>query len=426
MQRIYIFTLGCRVNQSESAVLQSILHEQGFRIVDQTTEADIVVINSCTVTAAGDTDAHRLARRIHRDNPMVRIAIIGCQAQVQKETLLSLPGVSWVIGTADKMKLADILKSTTSSKALVNAGPIRSKPFTLPVTKFAYKRTRANLKIQDGCNNFCAYCEVPFARGRARSRVFSNIMEEARALVDAGHREIILTGINVGLYSNSGKSLWDIVEALQHIKELDRIRLSSIEHATLPLTLTKFMFPLGKLCRSLHIPLQSGSDRILKRMGRAYSTAAYADLVNTIAKKVPGILIGSDVIVGFPGESEKDFHSTISVLTDLPINYFHVFRYSNRNKARSRLFKNHVPGSEINRRSKILRQLSLRKHTAFIKEKIGAIEQVLLEDKKGQYWTGHTDNYILIKVQSEDNLRNRILNIKATCAEGDSLIGTLF
>ncbi len=425
MLRVFLYTLGCRLNQAESAVLQSLLREKGFRVVDSLKESDIVVINSCTVTDQADSDTRKMVNRICRENRAARVAIIGCQAQIQREQLLLLPGVNWVIGTAEKMKLADILNERITAGHILKVPPIRSEPFTIPLTKFAGKRTRANLKIQDGCDNFCAYCEIPFARGRTRSRIFSDIIKEAEALVQSGHREIVLTGINVGLYEYEAQTLIDVVEKLQRIDGIDRIRISSIENNRIPLELTKFMSPYGKVCRSLHIPLQSGSDSILELMGRSYSTADYAKLIKDLSNRVPGIMLGSDIIVGFPGEKENDFQITVSFLEETALNYLHIFPYSDRFKARSRNFKDKVPVSEIRRRSTILHHLSLKKRRDFLSQHIGTVGKVLFEQKKDNYWIGHTDNYVKIKVNSEENLRNQIIDVKMRKLEGQMIIGSL-
>jgi threonylcarbamoyladenosine tRNA methylthiotransferase MtaB len=424
MDKVYFHTFGCRLNQAETAVLESVLREDGFRVVGKMADADIVVINSCTVTEAGDADVRRLVNRVRRENPLARIAVIGCQAQVQKQELLELPGVHWVVGTARKMDLAAIFRADRG-RPFVSVAPIRREAFTMPLTRSFGSRTRANLKIQDGCDNFCAYCEVPYARGRTRSRVFTNVLEEARALVAAGHKEIVLTGVNVGLYMNDGRSLVDVVGALHDVPGLERIRISSIEGTSLPLDLVRFMFPKGRLCRFFHIPLQSGSDRILRRMGRGYLTHEYAQTITELAEKVPGIMLGTDVIVGFPGETKEDFERTCKFLKSLPMGYFHVFSYSQRRRARSRTFKGEVPSAEIARRSSVLRRLSAEKRETFLNGLPGSVEKVLFEQKKNDYWIGHTDNYVTIKLRLEGDLRNRILDVTMARIDGEAVIGSV-
>jgi threonylcarbamoyladenosine tRNA methylthiotransferase MtaB len=439
--RISFFTLACRLNQSDTAVLEGVARERGFRVVDFKSPADIAVINSCTVTERSDADARAAIRQAVRINPHVRVAIIGCQAQVQKDKLLALPNVCWVIGTAKKMDLlaiissevesrksddpSDIRHQTSDNPKLLITSRIHRKPFTLPLTKEFGKRTRANLKIQDGCDNFCAYCEVPFARGRSRDRDFNDLLAEGRALAAAGHKEIVLTGVNVADYHDHGRNLLDVVASLEKIKEVIRIRISSIEDAGLALDLARFMKPPHKLCRFLHIPLQSGSDRILKRMGRKSLTKDFETAVRKLVRQVPGIMIGTDVIVGFPGETDADFKQTRRFLQEVPAHYFHVFSYSHRNRARSRQFKGEVPQWVITERSCMLRTVSEKKHAAFLQSLIGSRQQVLFEQRKKDFWVGHTNNYVTIKTNSNSNLNNIVVDVVPVKVEGHSLLGRM-
>jgi threonylcarbamoyladenosine tRNA methylthiotransferase MtaB len=427
MQRISFFTLGCRLNQSETAVLEGLARERGLSVVDFKTPADIAVINSCTVTERGDADARKAISRAVRTNPHVRVAVIGCQAQVQKGGLLALPNVSWVIGTARKMELLDIvsLDKEVRGQGTVLVQPIRRQPFALPLTKNAGSRTRANLKIQDGCDRYCAYCEIPFARGRSRSREFSNLLAEGRALAAAGHKEIVLTGVNVADYHDHGRDLLNVVEALEKIEGIGRIRISSIEDEALALGLTRLMSPPHKLCRFLHIPIQSGCDRILKRMGRKCLTRDFSNLVHQLFRKVPGIMVGTDVIVGFPGETDEDFEQTRVFLKELPIHYFHVFSYSHRKRARSRTFQGEIPQKVIAQRSRVLRKLSEEKHAAFLRNLLGVPQRVLFEQAKNNFWVGHTDNYVTIKTTSESDLANTIIDVIPVRIEDHSLVGRM-
>ena len=441
MMRISFFTLGCRLNQSETAVLEGLARDRGLQVVNFNLPADVTVINSCTVTERSDKDARKAIHRAVRINPAVRIAIIGCQAQVQKEKLLALPNVSWVVGTAKKMELLDIIMSgidrrelnalsgsrpqTPDDRRLVIAPGIRRRVFSLPLTKEAGSRTRANLKIQDGCDHFCAYCEIPFARGRSRSRAFDNLMAEARALAAAGHKEIVLTGVNVAAYSERGNDLIEVVKSIETIAGIERLRISSIEDLHLSHELARFMRPPHKLCRFLHIPVQSGCDRILKRMGRKYSTKEFESLVHRLVRDVPGITIGTDVIVGFPGETDKDFENTQRFLSDLPVHYCHVFSYSRRNKARSCKFKGEVPEKVIFQRSRVLRALSDEKRKDFMQDLLGTSQRVLFEQIKNNFWFGHTDNYVTIKTSSELNLVNTFADVVPVKIEGHSLVARM-
>ncbi|MFH0754926.1 MAG: MiaB/RimO family radical SAM methylthiotransferase [Candidatus Omnitrophota bacterium] len=385
MTKVSFFTLGCRANQAETAVLQGVFKRKGFLLVDDKKPSDIVVINSCTVTAQGDRETRRIIARCARINPGVRVAVVGCLAQVKKEKVLAWPHVAWVVGNARKMMLADIIRedAAENSPRLVMA-PIYRKPFVMPSTPEAGGRVRASLKIQDGCDNFCAYCEVPFARGLPRSRIFDDIIKAARGFAALGRREIILTGINTGLYAHDGKRLADVILALEDIRGVERIRLSSVEFAPWLFSLASLMKPPHKLCRFLHMPVQNGCDRILKRMGRKYTVNDVASMARAFDENVPGMMIGTDIMAGFPGETLKDFEQSMAFFKQEPFDSFHVFSYSDRERARSRLFKGHVPSGEIQRRADLLRILGNVKHRAFMEGMIGETVKVLFEQKKGE------------------------------------------
>ena len=424
MTKVSFFTLGCRANQAETVVLEDLFRQKGFHLVDGESPADIAVINSCTVTGESDHEALRIMKRVRVMNAEVRIAVIGCQAQVQKEKILVLPNVRWVVGTAHKMRLADIVLDDASQGRLIIA-PIRKAAFTMPIVAEKGRRTRAHLKIQDGCDNFCAYCEVPYARGRARSRIFEDVMAAARALGSAGHQEIVLTGINVGLYQHEGKNLVDVVRGLERISALKRIRLSSVEYAPWIIDLAGLMQPSRKLCRFLHIPVQSGCDRILRRMGRRYTRADAAVLLQGLSRKIPRLLLGTDVIAGFPGETEEDFEETFDFLKEQPFHYFHVFSYSDRERARSRAFKGGVPLDIVRARSRRLRELGRFKHHEFLLSLLGSTAEVLFEHKKGDDWFGHTDNYVTIKAKFNGDLHNTMVPVKIVEIKADTAIGKI-
>jgi threonylcarbamoyladenosine tRNA methylthiotransferase MtaB len=285
------------------------------------------------------------------------------------------------------------------------------------------QHTRANIKIQDGCDFFCSFCEIPYARGRARSRVFEDILLEANALVAAGHKELILSGINIGTYAHEQKQLLDVITALERIKGLERIRISSIEPTTIPADLFDRMGE-GKLCRYLHIPLQSGHDEILSEMKRKYTLAEFNDFIQEAYRKVPGICIGTDVIVGFPGETDRHFEMTADFLREAPIHYFHVFSYSPRQMAKSRLIKT-MPAQVIAHRSQVLRELSERKRRVFHGSLLNTTQLVLFEKGGNGVWPGLTDNYVRVKVKSETSLWNQLLLVRLNTIEGSHLNGEL-
>lgn len=419
-------TLGCRLNQAETASIQNSFEAKGYAVVEEGSTSDIVVINTCTVTENGDADTRRLVSKIARKNPDVRIALVGCQAQVQKEKLAILPNVRWIIGNQRKMDLANVLGETDSNEVQIITPSIERGPFRLPVAAVDRSHIRANIKIQDGCDFFCSFCEIPYARGRARSRVFDDILLEARALAAAGHKEIVLTGINIGTYQYEDKSLLDVILALERIDEIKRIRISSIEPTTIPLEIADLMRPGRKLCRYLHIPLQSGHDDILLAMKRKYTIGEFRDFIEAVHERVPGICIGTDVIVGFPGETNAHFAETEKLLRELPIDYFHIFSYSPRYMAKSQALDHPVPGRTISARSQTLRELSQRKKRLFYESRSGVIELVIFEEYKENYWVGFTDNYVKIRLKSQENIKGEMLAVKLISLDGQYMEAQMY
>ena len=423
---VSFYPLGCRLNQSETAALERSMETDGFRLVDFAEPADVVVINTCTVTAGGDADTRRLVHKVNRLNPRARIALIGCQAQMDKGKLLELPSVRWVIGNGRKMELSSILQSTAETDAPQVITPtITRDSFTVPVIGVDHRHRRANLKIQDGCDFFCSFCVIPYARGRARSREFEDILREARGLAFAGHKEVVLTGINVGTYRYKDYTFMDVINALEQIEGLARVRISSIEPTTIPEPLIHKMAGRTKLCRHLHIPLQSGSDTILKTMKRKYSTEEFERFIRMADELVPQICIGTDMIVGFPGETEEAFERSAENLRGWPIDYAHVFSYSRRPMARSGKLPSpdNIPAEVIGRRSRILRDLSSRKRRMFYGSLLGTRQGVLFEEKKKGEWVGLTDNYARVAVKSQSIRINefrevQLKTVRATMVEG--------
>ena len=355
-----------------------------------------------------------------------RIALIGCQAQIQRSKLLSLPNVNWIVGNSRKMEFADILSETYHSnfpKVIVPA--ISRQTFKMPAVGFDRKHTRANLKIQDGCDFFCSFCVIPYARGRARSREFDDIIKEAQTLISAGYREIVITGINVGTYQYQSKNILDIIKFLQKLNGLRRLRISSIEPTTIPEEFVDLIAQGNKICRYLHIPLQSGSNKILIAMNRQYNVDYFSKYVCNVHQNIPDICIGTDVIVGFPGESEADFEETYQVLDNLPLAYFHVFSYSERPRAKSQKLDHKIPKEIIKARSQVLRELSIQKRQAFMQKQIGKVQNVLFEQKKNGYWTGLTDTYIRVNVESVKNIHNQLLPVLLKDFQTNSMKGDL-
>lgn len=425
-QKVSFYTFGCRLNQAETAILQQSFEKKGYRVVDFSEPADIVLVNTCTVTEKSDADTRRLVHKIHRINPGARIALIGCQAQVQREQLLQMPQVQWVIGNARKMEIIDILQKTIDQDTPSVITPAISRnSFTNPVAGIDANHTRANVKIQDGCDFFCSFCIVPYARGRARSRQFDDIESEAKLLIAAGHRELVLTGINVGNYQYQNKDLLDVIDNLERLEGLARLRISSIEFTTISTRLLEQIATHAKLCRFLHIPLQSGSDDILTAMNRHYQAQEFVEFLLQAYRSVAKICLGTDIIVGFPGESGRHFDETYDLLEQLPFSYFHVFSYSDRPLSKSRKLPDKVSAAEIDRRSKILRELSSQKRRRYFEKFIDSVETVLFEQKKNGFWTGLTDTFIRVKVKSTSNLYNEMVPVRLEGIDNQKMIGSL-
>lgn len=424
---ITFYTLGCRLNQSETAVIiQTFEKDPDFCIVTTQEPSDIAVINTCTVTKNGDNDTRKLINKIIRKNKKVKIALIGCQSQIQKDTLSSLPNVCWIVGTQPKMDLLAIIKDQDQNNDIKIMVPeISEKSFTMPEIGIDREHTRANLKIQDGCNFFCSFCEIPYARGRARSRDFNDILKAATSLTSEGFKEIVITGINVGCYKFNNYSFLDVINALEQITNLKRIRLSSIEPTTIDTALLQKMNKDSKLCRYMHIPLQSADNGILKAMNRRYTREEYAYFINQAHDHVEELCLGTDVIVGFPGEDEQAFLNTKNFLTQLPLSYMHVFSYSKRHKARARHLSDEVTNDDIQKRSKILRDLSLEKKIDFMQRMINTTQDVLFEEKKNQYWSGLTDNYLRIFTPSNKDLSNKFFPVQLTQCTDNKLFAKL-
>jgi threonylcarbamoyladenosine tRNA methylthiotransferase MtaB len=422
---ISFYTFGCRLNQAETAILQRSLEKKGYQVVDYRQPADVVVVNTCTVTENGDTDTRKLVNKINRINPQVRIALLGCQSQIQREQLLKLPNVKWVVGNSRKMEFGDILSSDEQPLQPKVITPVISrKSFKIKTAGIDRQHTRANLKIQDGCDFFCSFCVIPYARGRARSREFHDIMKEAAELISAGHQELVLTGINIGTYKDDKYSLKQVVRRLLQLPGLLRLRLSSIEPTTIPEGLIELFENNTQLCRYLHIPLQSGSETILKSMNRKYAVNEFSDFIHLLYQRIPGICLGTDVMVGFPGETEEHFEQTYKLLQSLPLAYFHVFSYSERPWAKSRKLNHQVPREIIEERSRKLRELSTRKRHDYMNRQIGTVQNILFEQQKDGWWSGLTDTYIRVKVKSENDLQNQFLTVKLQQVENQYMIGT--
>jgi threonylcarbamoyladenosine tRNA methylthiotransferase MtaB len=428
MKKVSFHTIGCRLNQSETAVLADRLKTIGYERVEFGTPTDLLVLNTCSVTEGAEVDCRRAIRRTLRHSPHAFVAVTGCYAQTGSHTLQSIPGVDLILGNQFKMNLPDYvhpesLTGKYSVPAVWHTGRIDREDF-LQNGVGEYATTRGNLKIQDGCNFMCSFCLIPFARGRERSRQLDDAVREAEQLVERGHKELVLTGVNIGQFASGGLGIIDLIQRLESIPELARIRISSIEPTTIPEALLDYMASSSKLCRFLHVPLQSGDDEILHAMNRRYTVKEYSDWVRHAARKIPDVCIGTDLMVGFPGESDQQFANTRAVVTDLPLAYFHVFSYSARPGTTATHMDNHVPAKTIKARSKNLSELSRVKRAEFYRQFVDRRVSVLFESSDAAgWWSGLTDNYIRVRVPSTTVSSNEIHTIQITGAMGEVALG---
>lgn len=429
-KRASIHTLGCRLNQAESALLAESLAAAGYEIVPFGAPADLGIIHTCTVTREADAKSRKLIRQFIRANPEAQIAVIGCYAQMDAQAVAALGRIDLIIGNQRKLELLQFLGEGKREKPLIIRDRIAREDFRIDAACAGELRRefaqRVNLKIQDGCDFMCSFCIIPFARGRVRSRDLDDMLEEARRLAAAGAKELVLTGINLGTYAFRGQTLLDIVNRLDEIEGLERIRIGSIELNTIPDGLLDAMRdPEHALAPYLHIPLQSGANPILAAMRRRYTRDEYLDFVRRAAERVPDIGLGSDIMIGFPGETDEDFEDTADLLRQSPLFYAHVFKYSERPGTAAARIPAKIDPQIANRRSARLRRISADKRRRFYQRHLGAEMPVLFEHEEKGFWTGYTGNYIRVAVSSEQDLSNEMLRVRLDRVQGEWIRGEL-
>jgi threonylcarbamoyladenosine tRNA methylthiotransferase MtaB len=410
MLRASLHTLGCRLNQAETALLSDQLRRGGYQVVEFGEPCDLAILNTCAVTEKAEAECRHLIRTVRKRSPEAFVAVTGCYAQTGADDLQKMEGIDLIVGSQHKMELTRYLTSLERRPVpeLVHTRTIVREDFTLDGIG-AYDETRANLKVQDGCSFMCSFCIIPFSRGHERSRQLDDVVREAEGLVARGHREIVITGVNIGRYAYEGLSLVDIVRSLEQVPGLARIRISSIEPTTISDELLEWMAGPSKLCPYLHVPVQSGDDGILKAMNRRYSAREYAAFVDHAVRRVPDLGLGTDVMVGFPGETDQAFTRTRALLTDLPFAYFHVFSYSPRPRTASLKLRDTVPSRTVKSRSQALCALSRSKCLSFYHRHLGQTVLVLFESRNKQgFFTGLTPNYMRVAVSAEEDLTNQI------------------
>lgn len=415
-KKVAFHTLGCKLNFSETSTIARLFENKGFEKVPFNSKADIYIINTCTVTAQADSKCRNAISRAHRQNPDAFIAVIGCYAQLKPKEIVDIPGVDIVLGANEKFNLFTYIDNLEKKKVPeIHSCEIEDVNNFFPAYS-SNDRTRSFLKVQDGCDYECAYCTIPKARGKSRNQSIEETVKTAKEAINAGAKEIILTGVNIGDFGRStNENFLELIKELDKLP-VDRYRISSIEPNLINDDVIKFCAESKSILPHFHIPLQSGSDSILAMMKRRYNTKMYSERIATINKLIPNAGIGVDVIVGFPGETDELFNETYNFINSLDISYLHVFSYSERPGTASAKMKNKIPGKTIQERSKRLHILSDKKKRAFYEKNIGKTFNVLFEsmNKENGLFSGFTENYINVEMPSGENLKNKIVKVKIT------------
>ena len=423
---IAFHTLGCKTNYSETSSISREIIKSGFEKVGYNELADIYVLNTCSVTENANKDARKFVRKAKRNNPNATIVVIGCYAQLKPDEIGEIDGVDIVLGAKEKFNLINHLDGLELNKG---TKILNSKIEYVSNFKSSYslgERTRSYLKVQDGCNYSCSFCTIPLARGKSRNDTIQNTIQVAKKIATTEVKEIVLTGINIGDYGNgSDESFSDLIKEMDSLSGIDRIRISSIEPNLLSNEIIELSASSKKLMPHFHIPLQSGSDNILKAMRRRYDTNLYSDLITNIKVKIPDVAIGVDVMVGFPGETESDFISTYNFIKQLDISYLHVFTYSERPNTDALNIDKIVSIEKRRERSKKLHSLSEQKLLKFYDQFIGQKRPVLFESIKNGLLIGHSDNYIKIRSKGSSDLINTIQNVELLYNDGQYVYGAV-
>ena len=445
MGTFYVQNFGCRATQADGAAIERQFLDEGLKPASSIANAQLVVLNTCTVTASADKDARAAIRRVHRENPDCQIVVTGCYAQRAPDEVAALPGVSRVIGNSHKHELVPLVVPRSEgfiplSELGLQARQRPGQRLTLvsdifahtellaaPVFDAANERTRPNLKIQDGCDNRCSFCVIPFVRGQSRSLPLERILHEVNALVSAGYREVVISGINLGRWGRDLERLRfeDLIHAILEQTRLEKLRVSSVEPMDWSDDLIAEVAESPRIAKHAHVPMQSGSDRVLRAMHRKYRPWHYREKIKKIREAMPTAAIGADVMVGFPGETEADFEETRQMVEDLPFTYLHVFTYSPRPGTPAALMKAQVPVSVARDRNRALRDLSSEKKLEFMKSFVGTtVEAIALNVSSGGFTEALTDNYLKLRLKGKHEA-NRWVMAKVEAVENGAFIGAV-
>jgi len=441
MKKFIIKTLGCKVNQYESEAIAQYLKESGLMESNSGPaingeDTKFYIVNTCAVTQKASMQSRQAVRQAIRSNPNARIIVTGCYAQTEPDEIKKIKGVHYIIGHSDKHKIPEMIisekeKDLPYPKTICHDICNEHNFKQVPVITYG-NRTRPFLKIQDGCNSFCTYCIVPYARGRSRSMPSESVLVNIKKLKEAGYHEVVLSGIHLGCYGldlSPETSLFLLLSRIHESQAINRIRLSSIEPLELTEDIIKLVAKPGSVCHHFHIPLQSGDDLILKRMHRPYASSFFRELVRTIHELIPDVGIGVDTLIGFPGETDEAFGNTYSLIAELPVSYLHVFPFSHRQKTPASQYPNKVPSSIIKARCQKMRELGNLKKIEFYRKMIDRKVEVLIEEKSNYstgFLKGITSNYVPVFVSGKDDLKNTIVNVRIEkLNSNNSVFGTI-
>lgn len=417
MKKVAFYTLGCKVNQYETEAMLEIFENNGYTGVDSEEYADVYVINTCTVTHMSDRKSRQYIRRVKKKNPKSIIAVVGCYSQVSPEEILEIEDVNLVMGTHDRKSIVEKVESIDCTSKLSTVDDImKVKEFEEIEIVQTNGRNRAFIKIQDGCDRYCTYCIIPYARGRIRSRELDGIVNEVSNLSKNGFKEVVLTGIHVASYGRDlkdGSSILTVIKEVAKIDGIERIRLSSVEPILFTDEFVDEICKIDKLVPHYHLSLQSGSDRTLKRMNRRYTAEEYKRIVDKLRERISDVAITTDVIVGFPGETDEEFDETLEFLKETKLMHTHVFKYSPRKGTPAASMEDQVDPQLKNLRSATLLDLCVTNFKEFASQYIGETMRVLFEDKNSEgYYEGLTGNYIRVKAKSDINVSDQFLDVK--------------
>ncbi|HEU5452760.1 MAG TPA: tRNA (N(6)-L-threonylcarbamoyladenosine(37)-C(2))-methylthiotransferase MtaB [Terriglobales bacterium] len=449
MSSYYVQNFGCRAAQADGAAIEQQLRERGLKPAPVAGSAQVVVLNTCTVTASADKDVRAAIRRLQRENPDCKILVTGCYAQRAPQEVASIAGVNWVVGNSHKGKVGEIVCGTQELVSISGAGPAgggrgtgsataelfvgdifaHTELLAAPVFEAAHERTRPNLKVQDGCNNRCSFCIIPSVRGRSRSLPLDAVLQQVNTLVAAGYRELVISGINLGQWGKDldgfpqRRPFAALLRAVLELTALEKLRISSVEPMDWTEELIELVAGSPRIARHAHVPMQSGSDRVLRRMHRRYRPWHYAAKIRRIRQAMPTAAIGADVMVGFPGETDDDFEQTRRMIEELPFTYLHVFTYSSRPGTPSAEMPEQVPPAVMKERNRILRELAAEKKRAFLESFVGReLPAITLGAQKDGFTEALTDNYLPLWLRGEHQA-NRWIPAIVTAVSGDSLTG---